>query len=163
MLRDWGQASKYRHVVQGYNYRMDAIQAAVLRVKLAHLEAWTGMRRLHAAHYDSLLPQGAHVQAPARLEHTHRHVYHVYAVRLARRELARRRLEAAGIAYGMHYPVPVHLQPAYRYLGYGAGAFPVAERFANETLSLPMHPELTADQIVEVTSVLDDVRDEVAA
>jgi dTDP-4-amino-4,6-dideoxygalactose transaminase len=163
MLRDWGQASKYRHVVQGYNYRMDAIQAAILRVKLAHLEAWTGMRRVHAAHYDLLLAKGAHVQAPARLEHTRRHVYHVYAVRLARREAARRRLEAAGIAYGMHYPVPVHLQPAYREPGCGPGAFPVAERFANETLSLPMHPELTAGQIVEIASLLDDVRDEVAA
>jgi dTDP-4-amino-4,6-dideoxygalactose transaminase len=163
MLRDWGQASKYNHVIQGYNYRMDAIQAAILRVKLAHLDAWTGLRRVHAAHYDSLLPIGCHVQTPARLEQTHRHVYHVYAVMLARRGAARRRLEAAGIACGMHYPVPVHLQPAYRDLGYGAGAFPVTERFANETLSLPMYPELRAEQIDHVASVLDDGRDELAA
>lgn len=162
VLRDWGQTSKYNHVVKGYNYRMDAIQAAVLRVKLAHLEAWTGLRRVHAAQYDSLLASGCSMETPARHE-AYRHVYHIYAVRLARREAARRRLEAAGIICGMHYPIPVHLQPAYRDLGYGAGAFPVAERFADETLSLPMYPELSAEQIAHVASVLDDVRDEVAA
>lgn len=162
LLRDWGQASKYNHVIRGYNYRMDAIQAAVLRVKLAHLEAWTGLRQAHAIQYDSLLKTGRGVQTPARND-AYRHVYHVYGVALARRDDTRRRLEAAGIASGMHYPIPVHLQPAYRDLGYGAGAFPVAERFANETLSLPMYPELTGEQIVRVASVLHDVHDEVAA
>lgn len=162
MLRDWGQASKYNHVVRGYNYRMDAIQAAVLRVKLAHLETWTGLREAHARRYDSLLMRGVGVQIPAR-DDAYRHVYHVYAVALARREATRRQFDAAGISCGMHYPIPVHLQPAYRDLGYGAGAFPVAERFANETLSLPMYPELTAEQIGRVASVLHDVHDEVAA
>ncbi len=162
MLRDWGQASKYHHVIRGYNYRMDAIQAAVLRVKLAHLEAWTGLRQAHAIQYDSLLRRAGGVQGPVRND-GYRHVYHVYAVALARRDAIRRRFESAGIACGMHYPVPVHLQPAYRNLGCGAGAFPVAERFANETLSLPMYPELTTEQIVKVASVVHDVHDEVAA
>ncbi len=162
MLRDWGQASKYNHVVKGYNYRMDAIQAAVLRIKLEHLEAWTAARRAHAASYDSLLTKANAVQVPAR-DGVYRHVYHVYAVRLARRDAARRRLEAAGITCGMHYPVPVHLQAAYRDLGYGPGAFPVAESFARETLSLPMYPELTADQIAEVVSVVAEAPQEAAA
>jgi dTDP-4-amino-4,6-dideoxygalactose transaminase len=162
-LRDWGQASKYNHLVHGYNYRMDAVQAAVLRVKLPHLEAWTRMRRAHAALYDSLLPTRGELQTPARLEETHRHVYHVYAVRLARRDTARQQLEAAGIASGMHYPVPVHRQPAYRGLGYAAGAFPAAERFANETLSLPMYPELSREQVAYVASQLEDLSAEVAA
>ncbi len=167
MLRDWGQASKYNHVMKGYNYRMDAIQAAVLRIKLAHLEAWTTARRVHAARYDSLLDdsvlaKAGSLQTPAR-DDDYRHVYHIYAVRLARREEARRRLEAAGIFCGMHYPIPVHLQPAYHDLGHGGGAFPIAERFAAETLSLPMYPELTADQIAEVVSVVAEVPEEVAA
>ncbi len=162
MLRDWGQSSKYHHVVKGYNYRMDAIQAAVLRVKLTHLEAWTEARRAHAARYDALLAGRYGVVRPARHE-AYRHVYHVYAVTLAQRDMARRRLESAGIGCGMHYPVPVHLQPAYRDLGYEAGAFPVAERFAQQTLSLPIYPELGANQVAAVVSALAGVSDEVAA
>jgi dTDP-4-amino-4,6-dideoxygalactose transaminase len=161
MLRDWGQSAKYNHVLKGYNYRMDAIQAAVLGVKLRHLEAWTKARRMHAAHYDSLLA-ACGVETPARGEGD-RHVYHVYAVRLSERDTARRMLEAAGVACGMHYPVPVHLQPAYRDLGYGIGHFPVAERFAAETLSLPIFPELRAEQIERVAALLRDVHNEVAA
>jgi dTDP-4-amino-4,6-dideoxygalactose transaminase len=161
MLRDWGQSTKYNHVLKGYNYRMDTIQAAVLSVKLRHLEAWTEARRLHAAHYDGLL-DACGVQTPA-VRNEYRHVYHVYAVRLSGRDAARRRLEAAGVACGMHYPVPVHLQPAYWDLGYGMGDFPVAERFAAETLSLPIYPELRAEQIEQVAALLRDVPNEVAA
>jgi dTDP-4-amino-4,6-dideoxygalactose transaminase len=161
MLRDWGQSGKYNHVLQGYNYRMDAIQAAVLNVKLKHLEAWTEARRIHAAHYDTLLTARG-VQTPAR-GNEYRHVYHVYAVRLSGRDVVRRRLETAGVACGMHYPVPVHLQPAYRELGYGIGDFPVAERLATQTLSLPIYPELAGQQIERVAALLRDIPDEVAA
>ena len=161
MLRDWGQSAKYKHVLKGYNYRMDAIHAAVLRVKLRHLEAWTEARRAHAAHYDSRL-MGGGLQIPARQE-GYRHVYHVYAVGLSGRDAAQRRLNGAGIACGMHYPVPVHLQPAYVDLGFGIGDFPVAERFAAETLSLPMYPELRIDQIERVTALLLEASREEAA
>jgi dTDP-4-amino-4,6-dideoxygalactose transaminase len=161
MLRDWGQSGKYDHVLKGYNYRMDAIQAAVLSVKLRYLEAWTEARRAHAAYYDSLLT-ACGVQTPASRK-DYRHVYHVYAVRLSERDATRSRLEAAGIACGMHYPVPVHLQPAYRDLGYAVDDFPVAERFGAETLSLPIFPELKAEQIERVAAVLGEVPDEVAA
>jgi dTDP-4-amino-4,6-dideoxygalactose transaminase len=161
MLRDWGQSTKYNHVLKGYNYRMDAIQAAVLGVKLRHLEEWTEARRMHAAHYDAILA-ACSVETPAS-EEEYRHVYHVYAVRLSGRDKARGRLEAAGVTCGMHYPVPVHLQPAYRDLGYGMGAFPVAERFAAETLSLPIFPELRAEQVERVAALLCDIPNEVAA
>jgi dTDP-4-amino-4,6-dideoxygalactose transaminase len=161
MLRDWGQSTKYNHVLKGYNYRMDAIQAAVLGVKLRHLEEWTEARRMHAAHYDAILA-ACSVETPAN-EEEYRHVYHVYAVRLSGRDNARGRLEAAGIVCGLHYPVPVHLQPAYRDLGYGVGEFPVAERFAAETLSLPIFPELRAEQVERVAALLCDIPNEVAA
>jgi dTDP-4-amino-4,6-dideoxygalactose transaminase len=161
MLRDWGQVAKYNHTLKGYNYRMDAIQGAILRVKLRHLEAWTEARRAHAACYDTLLTD-SELQTPER-NNAFRHVYHVYAVRLAARDVARQRLESAGIACGMHYPLPVHLQPAYSDLGYGPGAFPEAERFATETLSLPMFPELTKPQIERVALLLHDVCDAEAA
>jgi dTDP-4-amino-4,6-dideoxygalactose transaminase len=140
---------------------MDAIQAAVLGVKLRHLEEWTEARRMHAAHYDALL-SACSVETPER-EEQYRHVYHVYAVRLSGRDVARRRLDAAGIGYGMHYPVPVHLQPAYQDLGHAIGEFPVAERFAAETLSLPIFPELRPEQVERVAALLHDISDEVAA
>jgi dTDP-4-amino-4,6-dideoxygalactose transaminase len=160
-LRDWGQSAKYNHVLKGYNYRMDAIQAAILGVKLGHLEVWTEARRMHAAHYDSLLAARG-VKTPERRDE-YRHVYHVYAVRLSERDKARGWLEASGVACGMHYPVPVHLQPAYQDLGYNVGEFPEAERFAAETLSLPIFPELQAEQIEQVAATLRDVPSEVVA
>jgi dTDP-4-amino-4,6-dideoxygalactose transaminase len=160
-LRDWGQSAKHHHVLKGYNYRLDTLQAAILGVKLGHLEAWTEARRSRAACYDALLAESG-MRIPAR-DPSYRHVYHVYAVQLAGRDAARRRLDQAGIATGMHYPVPVHLQPAYQDLGYRAGAFPVAERFAAETLSLPIYPELTEEQIERVVGLLHHLPDEVAA
>jgi dTDP-4-amino-4,6-dideoxygalactose transaminase len=151
-LRDWGQASKYHHVLKGFNHRMDGIQGALLGVKLPHLDAWTEARRRHAARYDALLA-GSGVRIPAPCPDG-RHVHHVYAVELPDRDAVRRRLAEAGIATGAHYPVPVHLQPAYADLGYRRGDFPIAERFAERTLSLPMYPELSADQIARVAKVL---------
>lgn len=152
MLRDWGQDRKYHHLLAGYNYRMEGMQGAILRVKLRHLEKWTEARRSHAARYGRLLADtglGLPVEAPAA-----RHVYHVYAVRTDRREELIARLGARGIQTGIHYPIPVHLQPAYADLGAGAGAFPLAEKAANQVLSLPMFPEMTEEHLQLVSDAL---------
>jgi dTDP-4-amino-4,6-dideoxygalactose transaminase/acetyltransferase-like isoleucine patch superfamily enzyme len=152
MLRDWGQDRKYHHVLKGYNYRMEAFQGAILRVKLRQLEAWTEARRARAAHYDKLLAD-AGLETPAALP-ARRHVYHIYAVRVRRREAVQAALQAQGIQTGIHYPIPVHLQPAYADLGHRAGDFPHSETAANEVLSLPMFPELTAGQQDVVVTAL---------
>jgi dTDP-4-amino-4,6-dideoxygalactose transaminase/acetyltransferase-like isoleucine patch superfamily enzyme len=143
MLRDWGAERKYQHVLKGYNYRMEGFQGAILRVKLRRLEAWTEARRAHAARYDRILAN-AGVTTPTAMPDT-RHVYHVYAVRSEQRDTLQHELQAVGIQTGIHYPIPVHLQPAYADLGYGAGDFPESERAAREVLSLPMYPELTPE------------------
>src|SRR5690606_38426241 len=139
MLRDWGAEKKYHHVLKGYNYRLEGIQGAVLRVKLRHLEAWTEGRRRAAAHYDRLLgAAGIVIPEPKPYQ---RHVYHVYAIRTTQRQAWQEALNARGIQTGIHYPFPVHLLPAYSDLGYKSGDFPHAERAAAEVLSLPMFPE----------------------
>ena len=144
MLRDWGAEKKYEHVLKGYNYRMEGIQGAVLRVKLRHLDDWTESRREAAARYDELLvDSGVETPPPAS---DARHVYHIYAVRTASRQAWQDALKEQGIQTGVHYPVPVHLQPAFADLGYRAGQFPASERAAKEVLSLPMFPELTTAQ-----------------
>jgi dTDP-4-amino-4,6-dideoxygalactose transaminase len=155
MLRDWGQAERYSHVLKGYNFRMDAIQGAVLSVKLRHLDAWIEARRRVAKVYNALLA-GTSVGRPAAVEGRD-HVWHVYAVRARERDRVRKRLGEAGIATGIHYPIPVHLQPAYADLGYGQGAFPNSERFAAETMSLPLFPELTQAQIERVCATLGGI------
>ena len=152
MLRDWGAEKKYQHVLKGYNYRLEGIQGAVLRVKLRHLEKWTEARRTAAAHYDELL-SGTGVPTPKAMAYA-RHVYHVYAVRTSQRSQWQQALQDKGIQTGIHYPIPVHLLPAYSDLGYKAGDFPHAERAANEVLSLPMFPELTRSQCEEVSVAL---------
>jgi dTDP-4-amino-4,6-dideoxygalactose transaminase len=152
MLRDWGGEKKYQHVLKGYNMRLESLQAAVLRVKLRYLEAWTEGRRAAAACYDALLA-GSGVPTPAALPNV-RHVYHIYATRSASREKWQAALHAHGIGTGIHYPTPVHLLPAYTDLGYKVGAFPHSERAANEVLSLPMYAELTAAMQEEVAEVL---------
>jgi dTDP-4-amino-4,6-dideoxygalactose transaminase len=152
MLRDWGAEKKYHHVLKGYNFRLEGIQGAVLRVKLKHLEVWTEGRRKAAAHYDRLL-NGSGVVVPQPAAHQ-RHVYHVYAIRTKNRQAWQDALQAQGIQTGIHYPFPVHLLPAYSDLGYKAGAFPHAERAANEVLSLPMFAELTAAQCETVAQAV---------
>jgi dTDP-4-amino-4,6-dideoxygalactose transaminase len=144
MLRDWGAEKRYHHVLKGYNYRLEGIQGAVLRVKLRHLEAWTEARRAAAACYDRLLA-GSGVPTPVARPHN-RHVYHIYAIRTRQRAAWQEALTAQGIQTGIHYPIPVHLLPAYADLGYERGDFPNAERAADEVLSLPMFPELRAEQ-----------------
>jgi dTDP-4-amino-4,6-dideoxygalactose transaminase len=141
MLRDWGQQRKYEHVLRGYNYRMEGLQGAILRVKLRYLEGWTKQRRAHACRYTELL-EGGGIALPAEMPYA-RHVWHVYAIRSARRQALQADMQEHGIQTGIHYPVPIHLLPAYSDLGYRAGDFPNAEAAANEVLSLPMYPELT--------------------
>jgi dTDP-4-amino-4,6-dideoxygalactose transaminase len=144
MLRDWGQERKHRHVAKGFNYRMDEIQAALLNVKLPRLEGWTEQRRRVAARYDrNLTAMGVETPAPPS---GHNHVYHVYAIRIRDRDAVREKLSPE-VATNVHYPVPVHLQPAYANLGYGPGAFPVSEALADDTLSLPMFPSLSDKQV----------------
>jgi dTDP-4-amino-4,6-dideoxygalactose transaminase len=149
MLRDWGAEQKYQHVLKGFNFRLEGIQGAVLRVKLPHLERWTEARRAAARHYDRLFA-GSNVATP-RAAADSRHVYHLYVVRTAQRKAWQEALAEQGIQTGIHYPTPVHLLPAFADLGYRAGQFPHSERAATEVLSLPMFPELTTAQSEVVT------------
>ena len=144
LLRDWGAERKYHPLVKGFNFRLEGLQGAVLRVKLRHLERWTDRRRAIAARYRELLAD-ADVTLPAEMPYA-RHVWHVFAIRTAERERLRQTLRERGVATGIHYPMPVHLMPAYADLGYARGAFPNAERASAEVLALPMFPELTDAQ-----------------
>jgi dTDP-4-amino-4,6-dideoxygalactose transaminase len=159
ILRDHGQIRKYHHTTIGWNCRMDGIQAAVLRIKLRHLERGNQLRRSHAAHYDRALDSIEEVITPARTPGV-RHVYHIYAIRVQDRDEVMRFLAETGIECGVHYPLPIHLQAAYGSLGYVQGAFPIAERCAKEFLSLPMFPELTPAQ---VKMVVQGVKEAVVA
>ena len=152
MLRDWGQDRKYHHLYLGYNYRMEGIQGAILKVKLRHLEAWTEARRAHARRYREILAD-AGVQLPEEMSWA-RHVYHVFAVRTAEREALQNSLHQAGVQTGIHYPVPVHEQPGYADARHKRGDFPESERAAAEVLSLPMYAELTEDQLQQVADSL---------
>jgi dTDP-4-amino-4,6-dideoxygalactose transaminase len=150
MLRDHGQATKYYHDMEGYNGRLDAIQAGLLHVKLAHLAKWNAQRREHAAEYKRLLKSvdGALV-LPCEPSWS-RAVYHLYVVRTGDREGLMNHLKHAGIGTGIHYPIPLHLQKAYKSLQYNLGDFPVAEKAAAEIVSLPMYPQLKAEQQARV-------------
>ena len=152
LLRDWGQEAKYDHVIAGYNYRMDEIQSAILNVKLDYIERWTEARRSIAERYNELLSELPFAR-PRPPSHS-RHVYHVYSIRLQRRDDTLALLREAGIGAGIHYPIPVHLQKAYAELGYRAGDLPVTEMLANDFLSLPIYPELLPDRANEVVSTL---------
>ncbi len=160
VLRDWGQEKKYEHRYKGFNYRMDGIQGAILRVKLRHLEAWTEARRSRAALYTELLA-GAGLGTPV-VRPGARHVFHVYTVRTSERDRYRRALAERGIHTGVHYPIPIHLQAAHADLGYSAGDFPHAERAAAEVLSLPMYAELSDAQIEQVAAAVRECSAEVA-
>lgn len=151
-LRDHGRMSKYEHDELGWGYRLDALQAAILGAKLPHLEAWTEARRSHAVRYNELLA-GSDIVTPAARPYN-RHVYHCYVVRTPRRDELAAQLTAAGIGVVIHYPLPLHLQPAYRSLGYGPGSLPVSEACAQRVISLPMYPELTDAQIERVTTAV---------
>jgi dTDP-4-amino-4,6-dideoxygalactose transaminase len=145
-LRDHGQVQKYHHDLVGWNCRMDAIQGACLAIKLRHLERGNELRRAHARRYTAGFSGNDEIGVPVEADYS-RHVYHVYAIRLKQRDDVMQQLERKGIGFGVHYPVPVHLQKAYSHLGYRRGAFPISEAIADEFVSLPMYPELRNDQI----------------
>lgn len=145
LLRTQGARPKYHHLAIGGNFRLDPLQAAVLRAKLPHLAAWTAARRGHAERYRALFA-GARVPPELRLPAPHpAHVYHQFVIRAPRRDALRAALAADGIGTEIYYPEPLHLQPCFAELGYRAGAFPVAERACRDVLALPIHPVLAAD------------------
>jgi dTDP-4-amino-4,6-dideoxygalactose transaminase len=154
MLRDWGAETKYHHLLKGFNYRMEGVQGAILRVKLGYLEAWTEARRAHASTYAKSLAESG-IPLPVEAENT-RHVYHVYAILSEQRRELMESLSSRGIQTGIHYPTPVHLLPAYSDLNYNPGDFPVAEKVASQEISLPMFPELTPVQISQVSEAVLD-------
>jgi dTDP-4-amino-4,6-dideoxygalactose transaminase len=158
LLRDWGQTSKYRHELLGFNYRMDGIQGAILRIKLRHLERWTEMRRVRAARYEKELANSG-VSTPVEMPWA-RHVYHAFTVRSPHRDAIRAALGESGIQSAIHYPVPVHLQPIFSDLGYRPGAFPRAEAAADEVVCLPIYPELPADAPERVAACIRKVLSE---
>ncbi len=154
LLRDHGSESKYTHSLLGYNDRMAALQAAVLRVKLKHLDRWVEKRRAHAESYSSML-EDVPVETPQEMPYA-KAAYHLYVIRYALQEALAEFLKSKQVGVGFHYPIPLHLQPALKGLGYREGDFPVAERLASRVLSLPMYPELETGQI---SYVCDAVRE----
>jgi len=149
MLRNYGQEEKYHHLTQGFNRRLDTLQAAVLRVKLKYLEKWNAARRWQAELYHRLLA-GTELVLPSEAVGA-QSVWHLYVIRTEHRDRLKEYLASRGIAAGIHYPVPIHLQPAYRNLGYKRGNFPVTEQYAQRILSLPMYAELTPELIEYVS------------
>lgn len=145
LLRDHGSLKKYYHEIIGYNFRLEGIQGAVLSVKLKHLDKWNDLRREHAARYNTLLKDSGLI-LPQEMEYA-RHIYHLYVVQSGTRDELMKALNDADIQTGIHYPIPIHLQPAYEFLGHKEGDFPEAERQAKRLLSLPMFAELTNKQI----------------
>jgi dTDP-4-amino-4,6-dideoxygalactose transaminase len=151
-LRNYGQEKKYHHVTRGYNRRLDTLQAAVLRIKLKHLEEWNAARRQHAEHYRRLL-EGNGVVTPREAMHVES-VWHLYVIRVEQRDLFREYLATRGITTGIHYPIPIHLQPAYQDLGYKKQDFSVSEVYAQRIVSLPMYAELAPDQVEYVAEAI---------
>ncbi|MCX8052297.1 MAG: DegT/DnrJ/EryC1/StrS family aminotransferase [Armatimonadetes bacterium] len=156
LLRDNGRTTWYEHAIIGYNSRLDGIQAAILRIKLKHLDKWVEARRSHAKTYQELLAGIDGVVLPIEKPDA-RHSYYVYVVRVKDRESFMAALKEKGVGSGVHYPVPLHLQPAYAFLGGKEGDHPVAERYAKEIVSIPMFPELTEEQLVKVATVIKEV------
>ena len=163
-LRNYGAPSKYFHTDIGTNSRLDSIQAAILNIKLPHLEGWNRSRQRAARQYDRLLaPLADQGILPVRDETETGHVYHLYVIRIlphcpVDRQQLQEQLTAVGIQTGIHYPIPCHLQPAYRYLGYQQGDFPNSEILCEEILSLPMYPGISEEQIAivveQITSII---------
>jgi dTDP-4-amino-4,6-dideoxygalactose transaminase len=149
-LRVHGSKTKYLHEVVGLNSRLDALQAAILRVKLRHLDAWSAARSPNADRYRELLA-GAVVVCPAPTDYQTRHIYNQFVLRVDRRDELREALSAAGVGTEVYYPVPLHLQPCFAYLGYKEGDFPVSEALARETVALPIYPELSDEDLIYVS------------
>lgn len=157
MLSDHGRLSKYEHLMEGYNFRLDALQAAVLNVKLKHLSEWTKARRRIAHLYDHML-KDLDIITPWT-DAQMKHVYHLYVIRLKNRDEVKDILRNNDIASGIHYPIPLHRQKAYAYLGYREGDFPVAEALSQEILSLPMYPELEGEEVEKIVEVLTNINE----
>lgn len=153
MIRDHGQNKKYHHLIEGYNGRLDAMQAAILRIKLPHLRKWNENRRRAAENYNHLLKEVGSVKAPSEPEWS-RGIYHLFVVHVQQRDEVQRHLGELNIGTGLHYPIPLHLQKAYEHLGYSQGDFPVTEQLARELLSLPMFPHIHKDQQAQVVEAL---------
>lgn len=152
LLRDHGSAKKYHHEIIGYNFRLEGIQGAVLNVKLKYLDQWNDLRRRNAVRYTELLADSG-LGLPMEMDYA-RHIYHLYVVQAVDRDGLQQTLTAADVQTGIHYPIPIHLQPAYAFLGHKAGDFPESERQAGRILSLPMFPELTSEQIEAVATAI---------
>lgn len=152
LLRNWGEESRYHHVLRGYNYRMEGLQGSILRVKLRHLEKWTEAKRSRARTYERLLKESG-VRGPREMPWA-RHVYAVHAIETDSRDQLQRELAAAGIQTAIHYPEPIHLMEPYRDPAFPPGSLPVAERVAGRILSLPIYPEITDEQAGEVASAI---------
>jgi len=155
MFRDHGQRKKYYHCLVGWNARMDGLQAAVLSVKLKHLAVWNEARRKNAQLYDRLLSNVDSVITPVEADYA-RHVYHIYAIRTRNRDSLIGALAEKDILCGVHYPVPIHLQEAYKFLGNQRGSFPIAEKVTSELVSLPMFAELGQEQIKRVSDEIKE-------
>lgn len=153
MLRNHGRTKKYLHQIEGFNSRLDALQAAILRVKLRHLEDWNEERREKAKLYNQLLEPFPKIITPKMLDSTVP-VYHLYVVRIKNRDRLQNILKTKGISTGIHYPLPLHLQPAYSYLGYKEGEIPMTERVSKEILSLPMYAELKEEDITYICEAM---------
>jgi dTDP-4-amino-4,6-dideoxygalactose transaminase len=143
LLMNHGRTTKYEHQTEGYNYRLDTLQAAILNAKLPHLQKWTELRRQHAKFYTTHLPK--EVVCPVEANGA-KHAYYMYEIRVPRRDESMEYLKQKGIDCGVHYPIPLHLQPAYKNLGLKKGSFPVSEQLAKEILSIPIYPELSEEQ-----------------
>ena len=156
LLRDNGRTSWYEHSIIGYNSRLDGIQAAILRVKLKYLDKWVEARRAHAKKYRELLGDLAGLVLPSEKPHA-RHSYYVYVVRADNRDRVMAQLKEKGCGCGIHYPLPLHLQPAYAFLGGRKGDHPVSERYAEQIISIPMFPELTEEQVAEAAGIIKEV------
>ena len=154
MLRNYGEVKKFTSKIEGFNSRLDEIQAAVLRVKLKYLDEWTNRRREIATLYHQLL-YNSNVQLPCERQWA-KHVYHLFVIRTNKRDALKDYLQERGVGTHIHYPIPIHFQEAYKKLGYNTGDFPISERNAGEILSLPIYPELTTEEVEAVAGLITE-------
>lgn len=157
LLRDYGRKGRYEHIIKGYNSRLDTLQASVLRIKLRHLDTYNDGRRKNAELYTKLFNEERLDIGLPHEENYAKHVYHLYVVRVKERDRVEKELMDRGIRTLIHYPVPIHLQKAYKELGYKRGDFPVSEKYCKEVLSLPMYPELRREEIEYIVKAFKDV------
>ncbi|KKR29875.1 MAG: Glutamine-scyllo-inositol transaminase [Candidatus Gottesmanbacteria bacterium GW2011_GWC2_39_8] len=157
LLRDYGRKGRYENIIKGYNSRLDTLQAAILRVKLKHLDEWNEKRRKNASLYTKLFKEKkVDIVLPYEADYA-KHIYHQYTIRVKNRKEVMEKLADKGVRTLIHYPIPVHLQECYKELGYKRGAFPVAEKCCEEIMSLPMYPELTEEEIRYVVEQLSEI------